>query len=159
MSHSSEQSKTIWTSDHTPIVINYTVWTKVILNNFYRYNSNSLFSVREYAYPVIETYLQKMLIRVTTMSHIWTLRIDRIYKKFDGSNVITSNKYSTGLLNAISNQCEWQWSFSQVTTRLLLAIIWIEIYMATWLPHSITFNRIWKQKNWCTQLTNAHKDG
>lgn len=142
MSHSSEQSKTIWISDHTSTVTNYTVWTKVILNNFYRYNSNSLFSVREYSYSVIATYLQKMLIRVTTMSHVRTLRIDRIYKEFDGSNVITSNKYSTGLLNAVSNQCEWQWSFSQVTTRLLLAIIWIEVYMATWLPHSITFNII-----------------
>jgi len=97
------------------------------------------------------------------MSHIRTLRIDRIYKEFDGSNVITSNKNSTGLLNAISNQCEWQRSFSQITTRLLLAIIWIEVNMATWLPHSITFNRIGNQQqqeqNWCIQLTNAHKDG
>jgi hypothetical protein len=72
------------------------------------------------------------------MSHVRTLRIDGIYKEFDGSNVITSNKHSTGLLNAITNQCEWQWSFSQVTTRLLLAIIWIEVNMPTWLPHSIT---------------------
>jgi hypothetical protein len=86
-----------------------------------------------------------MLIRVTAMRYIWTLRIDGIYEEFDGSNVIASNKYSTGLLNAITNQCEWQWSFSQITTRLLLAIIWIEVNMPTWLPHSITCNRIGNQ--------------
>jgi hypothetical protein len=85
------------------------------------------------------------MVRVATMSHIGTLGIDRIYEEFDGSNVITSDKYSTSLFNAIPYQREWQWSFSQVTTRLLLAIIRIEVNMATWLPHSITCEIITNQ--------------
>jgi hypothetical protein len=85
------------------------------------------------------------MVRVTTVSHIGTLGIDRIYEEFDGSNVIASDKYSTSLFNAIPYQCEWQWGFSQVTTRLLLAIIRIEVNMATWLPHSITCEEITNQ--------------
>lgn len=82
------------------------------------------------------------MIRVTAMSHIRTLGIDRINEELDGSDVITSYEDSTGLFNAIPYQCEWQWSLSQVTTRLLLAIVWIKINMATWLPHSITCETI-----------------
>jgi hypothetical protein len=96
-------------------------------------------------YPVLTTYLQKMLIRVTTVSHIRTLGIDGIYEEFDGSDVITSNKNSTSLLNAITYQSQRQRCFSQVTTRLLFAIIWIEVNMATWLPHSITCETIRNQ--------------
>jgi hypothetical protein len=79
------------------------------------------------------------------MSHIRTLGIDGICEKFDGSDVITSNKYSTSLFDAIPYKCEWQRSFSEITTRLLLAIIWIEVNMATWLPHSITCDTITNQ--------------
>jgi hypothetical protein len=83
-----------------------------------------------------------MLIRITAMSHIRTLRVNRVNKELDGSDVIASNKYSTSLLDAITYQCKWQRSFSQVTTRLLLTIIWIEVNMATWLPHPITCHTI-----------------
>lgn len=84
---------------------------------------------------------RKVLIARTAMSYIRALAIDRVGEKFYRSHVITSEKHTTRLLDAILDESQWNQSaalLTQSASWLLFSVIWVEIDVPTSLRHSIT---------------------
>lgn len=73
------------------------------------------------------------------MSNIGTVAVDRFGEQFDCSDVVARDQHPRRLLYSLLDDGEWQRrGVSEVTAGLLLAVVRVEVYVATRLAHAIT---------------------
>jgi hypothetical protein len=78
-----------------------------------------------------------MLIGRTPMRNIGALGVDRLSEEFDGTDMVASDEDSACLFYSFLDEGEWKGRLGEIAAWLLLAVVRIEVQMATRFTHSI----------------------
>ena len=96
---------------------------------FFNFNRESKFEVFFYLHVVV--------IGVALVRHVLAFGVNRVAEKFNGPDVVASQKHATRLLQTLLDQSQRDGILRNVAARLLLSIVGVEIDVAARLAHSV----------------------